>query len=387
MENSSGERITSRRAFVGAASAVSVSALGGCINRSGILENVSEDDRGSTTNDGSGDGADSPTDGGSNDSPAGLPTVDRSLPENYRNAELKDAMVSGGPGKDGIPAIDDPEFTATDDPPSNLGAGDPVFGVAMNGEAKAYPQYVLVWHEIVNDVVGGESIAVTYCPLTGTSQGFYRGGVEFGVSGKLINSNLVMYDRATDSLWPQMLAAAISGPHEGAYLEEFQVIWTTWEQWREQHPETVVLTEDTGYVRNYGGDPYGQYNPRDGYYADDSTLFGPLTIDDRFNKKDVVLGTRNADGATAIPKAILREELVIEGATNGVPYITVYDRALDTGYVYRNPDNTTVEYDSGIFSVGDDKYGPSSLPLEREIGFDAMWFAWYGYYPSTEVHG
>ncbi|TYL36300.1 hypothetical protein CV102_22845 [Natronococcus pandeyae] len=256
----------------------------------------------------------------------------------------------------------------------------------LNGESKAYPQYDLAWHEIVNDVVGGGSVAVTYCPLTGTAQGFYRGESEFGVFGRLINSDLVMFDRGTETWWPQLLAWGIRGSHEAEYLKESQVIWTTWERWRDLHPETVVLTEDTGHVRNYGDDPYGQYNPSSGYYDDENTLFSPLTTDDQFGKKDVVIGARTADGAMAVPKETLRERTVVEGTMSDVPYVTVYDETLDTGYVYRNPGGESVEYEDGTFTVDDDEHDPDGLPLEREIGFDAMWFAWYGYYPSTEVY-
>nr|WP_322987054.1 DUF3179 domain-containing protein [Natribaculum luteum] len=345
--------------------AVAVAALAGCLGGSRVLDSGTDDE-------------DRPT--------AGPPTVDRSLPEEYTTEELDDASLSGGPGPDGIPSIDEPQFTAADDPPTTLEDGDPVFGVELNGDPKAYPQYVLVWHEVVNDVVGGDAVAVTYCPLTGTAQGFYRGESEFGVSGRLINSNLVMFDRGTETWWPQMLARGIRGPHEGEYLEEFQVTWTTWGRWREQYPETVVLTEDTGHVRNYGDDPYGQYNPRSGYYEDENTLFRPLATDDRFPAKAVVVGARNDDGAMAVPKATLRERVVVEGSVTDVPYVTVYDEVLDTGYVYRNADELAVEYDGGALTVDGEEYDADGLPLERELGFDAMWFAWYGYYPSTEVH-
>jgi hypothetical protein len=328
---------------------------------------------------------------GSNDSDGGEsgnepPTADRSLPEAYTAAELRDAVEDGGPPKDGIPSIDDPTFAAADNAPSNLDGGAPVFGVEMNGETKAYPQYVLVWHEIVNDTVGGEPVSVTYCPLTGTAQGFHRGDTEFGVSGRLINANLVMYDRGTDSWWPQMLARAIKGPMQGSYLEEFRVVWTTWEKWRSAHPDTVVLTEDTGHARDYGRDPYGGYNPPSGYYADDNTLFAPLATDDQFRPKEVVLGSRTADGALAVPKRTLREQTVVGGTLAGLQHVTVYDDALDTGYVYRNPEGRTVTSADGDIAVDGTPHAPGELPLDRQLAFDSMWMAWYGYYPSTEVH-
>ncbi|QFU84735.1 DUF3179 domain-containing protein [Natronorubrum aibiense] len=354
----------SRRHVIRTAGSVGLAALAGCLNRSDAF----------------GRGADEDTSVGE------PPIADRSLPEEYTTDELEDASLSGGPGQDGIPAIDEPQFISAETPPTNLADGDPVFGVELNGESKAYPQYILVWHEVVNDRLGGESVAVTYCPLTGTAQGFSRGDGEFGVSGRLINSNLVMFDRGTETWWPQILARGIRGPHEGAYLEEVQVTWTTWERWRKQHPETVVLTEETGHIRDYGADPYGGYNPRSGYYENENTLFSPLATDDRFPAKEVVVGARNADGSMAVPKATLRERVVVDGTMSDVPYVTVYDEKLDTGYVYRNPDTESVESDGGDITVDGDEYDADALPLEREIAFDAMWFAWYGYYPSTEVH-
>ena len=317
----------------------------------------------------------------------GVPVADRSLPQEYGFETLLEESLDGGPGPDGIPSIDDPVFAPADDPPENLADGDPVFGVVLDGEAKAYPQYVLVWHEIGNDVVGDESVAVTYCPLTGTAQGFYRGDVTFGVSGRLINSNLVMFDRETGSWWPQMLAQGIDGDHEGDVLGEFQLTWSSWGQWRDRHPGTVVLTEETGYVRDYGSDPYGGYNPTSGYYSvdDEDTLFPPLATDDRFAPKEVVVGVRTEDGAAAVPTDRLRESGLLEWSMGDEPYVAVYDPGLEAGHVYRNPDGLELEADDGAVVVDGEGYRPDDLPLECAIGVDAMWFAWYGYYPSTEV--
>lgn len=316
----------------------------------------------------------------------GPPVADRRLPQDYTIEQLNESSRSGGPPPDGIPSIDDPRFSAIGDPEPNLVDESPVFGVVINGDARAYPQNILVWHEIVNDVVGGESVAVTYCPLTGTAQGFYRGEATFGVSGQLINANLVMFDRTTESYWPQILAQGISGPHEGDYLDEFQVIWTTWRRWRETHPETRVLSEDTGFARNYGSDPYGSYLPLGGYYSNDRTLFAPLQTSDRFPLKEVVIGVRNEDGAMAVRKDRLRENRIVEGPLNGVDYVSVYDETLDTGYVYRNPEDIDIDFDGIRYVVDGESYDSVGLPLEREIAFDAMWLAWFGYYPSTVIH-
>lgn len=379
-----------RRRLIRTAGICGVTGLAGCVSapdQETPRTGVGDDDAAALGENGdeTDDARDSET-GSSGEESNGPPTAERDLPEDYSIDELMSAAQSGGPPPDGIPSIDDPSFDDPDDSSANLSDQSPVFGVEMDGEAKAYPQHILVWHEIVNDVIAGQSVSVTYCPLTGTAQGFYRGDTTFGVSGQLINTNLVMFDRATESWWPQMLARGIDGPFEGEYLEEFQVIWTTWERWREDHPDTVVLNESTGYARDYGRDPYGSYNPREGYYSDDSMLFPALTTDDRFEPKDVVIGARTSDGAMCVPKETLRAEERIEGTVNGTPYVSVYDPRLDTGYVYRNPDDLEVQDSDLLLEVEGSAYEPDELPLERVIAYDAMWVAWYGYYPSTQVH-
>src|SRR6056297_76969 len=290
---------TSRRRFV-AAAGVALTGLSGCIG--GLtaegVEGQSESAQEGTEREGTGregtgeDGAEQSTTA-SGERVDGIPLRASALPVEYDFAALRDEVLSGGPPKDGIPSIDEPKFWDAREADSELRPEDVVFGLVRNGEMKAYPQKILVQHEITNDVVGDEPVAVTYCPLTGTAMGFRRGETTFGVSGKLVNNNLVMYDRATDSRWPQVLGTAISGEFEGQSLQEFRLVWTTWKRWKAAHPETQVLSTDTGYVRNYGQDPYGSYVPNpSGYYVRDSTLFPPLGQDDRLPNKRVVLGAR-----------------------------------------------------------------------------------------------
>jgi hypothetical protein len=335
--------------------------------------------------------------------------------------ELRQAVLSGGPGKDGIPSIDEPTFTSASEAPGLLGPDSIVFGVARNGVVKAYPQYVLVWHEIANDTLGDLPVSVTYCPLTGTTQGFYRGETTFGVSGNLVNSNLVVYDRGTDSRWPQMLATAISGSLAGRSLREFPLTWTTWGRWKREHPETQVLTEETGYVRDYGRDPYGSYAADSGYYADRGTLFAPLRENDRYHPKAVVVGARTTDGAIAFYEPALRKQGLLEGvpsadagpatttgttiATDGTSeangtsgadggsetagrtsLVATYDPVLDGATVYRNPEGIAFEYREGrVVGPDGDVHAPDALPLEEVMGYDAMWFSWAGFYPNTAI--
>ncbi|MFC4451323.1 DUF3179 domain-containing protein [Halorussus aquaticus] len=315
-----------------------------------------------------------------------VPLANEQLLVEYPLKRLRNEVVSGGPPKDGIPSIDDPKFTGVADADERLQPGDIVFGVAKGDDVKAYPQYILVWHEITNDTLDGTPVSVTYCPLTGTALGFERGETTFGVSGDLLNNNLVMYDRATDSRWPQMLGTAIEGAHEGESLREFRLVWTTWEQWKRRHPETEVLSEDTGYIRDYGGDTYGTYNPRGGYYTSSNTLFDRLQNDDRYPLKKVVLGARTPTDATAFVEDALRKRGLVEGQLGDSPVVAVYDSALDTAYIYRTPDSASINRKNGAVAVNGSTYSPADLPLDRVYGYDAMWFAWVGMYPNTGVH-
>lgn len=369
-------RPATRRAYL---SAIGTVAIAGCLGSAPAEEPTAEAETDSSAS----DGDDVATTGGQ----TGPPTADRTLPLPDTTSSLADGIVSGGVAQDGIPSIDDPQFIDAPDAETWLDDGEPVFGVDVHGEVKAYPQRVLVWHEVVNDVIGGENLAVTYCPLTGTAQGFERGPTEFGVSGRLLNSNLIMYDRASESYWPQMLATAVRGEHEGEVLREFPVTWTTWERWSDTHPETTVLSDETGYARDYADDPYGSYDPTAGFYADDSLIFSPYAPVDEsvLHPKEVVLGARSADGAIAVHKESLASAGVLEGAVDGVPYVAVYDPELDTGYVYRDPNDVGLTYHDGRVTVDGESHRPSGLPLERVLRYDAFWFAWAGYYPETEL--
>jgi hypothetical protein len=378
-----------RRSTIGSLAALGAAGLAGCLDGE-LVGSVRE--RG-----GDGDGSDGSGDGDAPDEGRGPPTADGSRHLAYDLETLREESLSGGVGTDGIPSVENPTFVPIDEP--TLIDDVPVFGVARGGEAKAYPQYVLVHHEIVNDVVGGDPLAVTYCPLTGTAQGFERGGTTFGVSGQLVNSNLIMYDRATGSWWPQMLATGIDGPMRGGTLREFRVVWTTLGEWRAAHPDSRIMTDDTGYARRYENDPYGLYAPLGGYYADEETLFPPLSDPEEGHPKSVVVGARTADGAVAFDKATLLAERVLSGTLrpSDEPVIAVADPTLSTGYVYLNPEDATVEPDGDGYRVGGDGAGGAAgsegavdaadLPLERVLAFDAMWFAWAGFYPETGFAG
>lgn len=368
-----------RRRFL-AGVGIGATALAGCTGSGGAANGARD-----------ADGAEGA--GDSSDADEGLPGTEGEPPTRDPDVDLTNELAtfernarSGGVGRDGIPAIDDPAIDDAEGGDGLMNSGDVVFGVELEGEARAYPRHVLVWHEIVNDELGGMPISVSYCPLTGTAIGFERGSTTFGVSGDLVNSNLIMYDRGTESRWPQVLGTAIDGPLKGEALREVPVTWTTWGRWKEAHPETTTVTERTGYARDYGEDPYGSYDPRSGYYADGDSMFGVMNEDDRLDPKEVVIGTRGADGAIAFEKGRLREERLLEGETGGTTYLIAHDPTLDTGYVYRNPDGKDASVDGeGSYAVEEERYGADGLPLERVNAFDAMWFAWAGFYPDTAL--
>ncbi|AFY69763.1 hypothetical protein Pse7367_1472 [Thalassoporum mexicanum PCC 7367] len=174
-------------------------------------------------------------------------------------------LLNGGPPKDGIPSVDNPEFdTATT---TSYGDDHTVIGIVINGEAKAYPYGVMNWHEIVNDRLGGVNITVSYCPLCDTILAFERGESTFGVSGKLYQSCLVMFDRTDDTLYSQPWGMGIIGPQVNHNLKKIPAVKTTLGAWLEQHPDSLILSTDTGYNRNYTRYPYGSY------YTNDQLIF------------------------------------------------------------------------------------------------------------------
>ncbi len=330
--------------------------------------------------------------GGGDVSESTPPLSEFNVPLAYTLTDLFEESVGSGRNPDDPPAvgrsdvaIDEPSFHSAAD--ANLAGTDLVFGIEKNGETKAYPQHILVWNEIVNDVVGGDPVCVTYCPLTGTAVGFDRGEASFGLSNKLVNSNLILYDRGTETWWPQMLGAGIANENRGQALIETQVVWTTWNRWRQKHPDTTVLTEETGFIRDYGDDPYGSYDPEPGgYYASSEPTRVVMHEDDRFHSKEVVVGARTSDGTVAFVKETMRQSGVETERVGETSYSAFYDDCLDVVYVYRNPDSETFTQENGLYA---DSHGESfradNIPLEAVIAFDAMWFAWVAFFPNTVV--
>lgn len=279
--------------------------------------------------------------------------------------DLTDALVSadevlpGGPPRDGIPAIDHPLFvsaTAAD----FLSGDERVLGIRRNGMKKAYPISIMNWHEIVNDHIGNEPIAVTYCPLCGTGMAFVSEGTDgpltFGVSGLLYNNDMLLYDRQTQSLWSQIMTQAISGPHKGRRLATIPVNHTTWSDWRQRHPETLVLSQNTGFSRDYQRSPYA------GYEASRKVYFPMKFRAQGYHPKEPVLGLEIDNVYKAYPFSELSKiASILPDQVAGKDIEVHFDSEHQTAKVI---DETGRELATVI----------------------AYWFAWYGFHPDTDIY-
>lgn len=269
-------------------------------------------------------------------------------------------IKAGGPPKDGIPSIDNPIFKRAVDY-SFFDDDIYVLGITHHGVAKAYPIPILNWHEIVNDFIDTLPIAVTYCPLCGSGLVFVA-QVEgepntFGVSGLLYQSDLLLYDRRTQSLWSQIMGEAVAGPLSGKKLETMLVRQTTLGDWKRDHPETLVLTTRTGYVRNY------QQSPYQGYEGSEVLYFTPSKTSNLFPPKERVIGVRVGDHVKAYPFSELaaHPELILRDTFKGKVLHIHYDVLNDTAKVT-------------------DEEG------QLYPGKTMFWFAWYAFHPKTAVY-
>jgi hypothetical protein len=328
-------------------------------------------------------------------------------PERFRNVELPvpEDELNRGASKDGIPAITDPVFAADwADVDATLDDDERVIGVVRDGDARAYPLAVLNWHEIVNDDFD-VPVLVTYCPLCGSGVVAER-RVEgepatFGVSGLLWNSDLVMYDTVTDSLWSQILGTAIRGPATGTELSLLPATFATWAAWRDEHPDTSVLLppphSDTvrgRQSRDYERNPYAAYanTGRIGIgYNDDFD-------DDRLHPKASVLGIYANGVARAYPLEEVSTVDLVSDTVGDLPVVVAagadgtlvaYERRVDG-------ETLTFERDGEFLVAGDTRWrllsgtgadGPlADTPLTRANDRSPMfWFAWADFHPETEI--
>jgi len=309
-----------------------------------------------------------------------------------------DELVLGCSGKDCIPAIDDPSFTSAGAAGDWLADDDLVIGVEHDGEARAYPFRILNVHEIVNDEIGGRPVAVTYCPLCRSGLTYSRQvdgrTLTFGVSGRLHNANLVMYDRQTETYWSQIQGEAIVGPLVPGTLE-LMPSTTEWSQWRDAHPETRVLSRDTGIypASTYDRDPYS------GYATRDQVGFGVDAVDDRLHSKTLVHGVVAGGRAVAYPEDTIEAQDVINDRVGGVPVAVVEDQRDGGIRAFRRQVNgSTVRFsaaEDGLVDGSGERWtfdgaarsGPhAGASLERLPTHGFYWFAWSTFHPDTDVY-
>ena len=285
-------------------------------------------------------------------------------------------LTSGGPGKDGIPAIDEPVFEPVEAADGWLEAREPVIELELGSEARAYPLQILIWHEIVNDTVAGLPVAVTFCPLCNTALVFDRRLdsrlLDFGTTGNLRNSDLVMYDRQTESWWQQFGGEAIVGELAGSRLTPVPARIVAWENFARDHPDGQVLSRDTGYPRTYGSNPYG------GYDSVDSPPFFPAANegDDRLPPKERVVFLERGEDAVVVPFSVLEQRGTVEVAVGGerLEAIWVPDvrSALDSGDIS----------DGRLVGSADVR----SVETGERVAFDIpFWFAVAAFRPDVRI--
>jgi hypothetical protein len=315
------------------------------------------------------------------------------IPEN----EVRD----GGPGKDGIPAIDNPKFIRVNEV-NFLNDNDLVLGYADGNEVRAYPHKILDWHEIVNDDTPNHSIAVIYCPLTGTGIGWDRmfgnNKTTFGVSGLLYNSNIIPYDRATDSNWSQLLLKSVNGDLKGTQPVVYNLLETSWKTWKTMYPNSKVLSLNTGYNRNYGNYPYGSYK------TNGTLLFPVSNSDSRVSLKERVLAVIDNEKAKAfrfsqldanenlISTSFNNKNLVIAGSKSA-NLMVAFNTKLADGTVLEfqktnSPLPALLDDDEGntwdVFgkAIAGPREGQKLFPVPQMMGY---WFSFAAFYPDIEL--
>jgi Protein of unknown function (DUF3179) len=248
-----------------------------------------------------------------------------------------DEFIGGGPPKDGIPAIDRPKFVTTAEADGFLADREPVAVLELEGTARAYPLQILIWHEIVNDEIGGRPIAITYCPLCNSTVTFSRqvGGrtLDFGTTGKLRNADLVMYDRQTESWWQQLTADAVVGELTGERLEVLPSQILSWSEFRRLHPDGEVLSRNTGHDRPYGENPYTGYDQ-----PESSPFLFEGETDDSLSPKERVAAVATGNGeAVVYPFGRLAKSAPVNDSIDGSPIVVLFDSevgsALDSATI------------------------------------------------------
>ena len=335
------------------------------------------------------------------------------------NSVPLDEFVGGGPPKDGIPSIDVPKFVGVDEAEEFLDGSEPVAVVELEGEIRAYPLQILIWHEIVNDEIAGEPVAVTYCPLCNSTVAFRREvdgrPVEFGTTGMLRNSDLVMYDRATESWWQQITAVAVVGKLTGTKLEVLPSQILAWDQFQRLHPGGRVLSRETGFNRNYGSNPYTGYDSD----PDSQPFLLEGEADPSLPPKERVAAIQTGDGSAVVyPFSRLADEAPINDEIDGRLVAVFFDpnvaSALDSSAISAGRDvgaaavferlagARTLDFeagpDQGTFRdvqtastwtmSGEATAGPlKGTQLEQVPHDDQFWFALAAFFDDADIRG
>jgi hypothetical protein len=320
--------------------------------------------------------------------------------QQYKWAIPINEIRDGGPGKDGIPSIDNPQFVTVQEA-TFLSDDDLVVGIFQNGVARAYPHIVLDWHEVVNDEISGSFFTLNYCPLTGTAFAWEsrtnNTRSTFGVSGLLYNANLIMYDRNTDSNWSQLRLECVNGSLLGDEPKLYNTIETDWATWRNLYPNTQVLSTQTGFSRNYGVSPYGDYATNNNRFIFRPEIFNTaLPNKDRVyaiidNELSKVYQFSNFEGGNVIKDNFNGSDYVIYGNNN-----LIYGFKLDGAHANLNfeydPNNASAsllkDNEGNTWSVfGEALSGPRAgenlTPVKSVMSY---WFAIAAFYPDPEIY-
>lgn len=328
-------------------------------------------------------------------------TVDSNEPANVSGDWLipENQVFDGGPGKDGIPALTDPEVASISSI-SYLDDSDLVLIFKKDDEVRIYPHPILDWHEIINDKINGTPIAITYCPLTGSGIAWNRiiDGEEttFGVSGLLYNSNLIPYDRKTGSNWSQMKIQSINGPLISSNIKTYPLVESSWRTAKSSFPDAQVVTTNTGFSRNYNDYPYGDYR------RNHSSLIFPTSGDDnRVNAKERILGVFEndntkaykisdfGDGKTLIDN-IGNDRFLIYGNSNKniIVAFNIANIPTSTEFSISSGNDQFILSDNNgnLYDVFGNSNNSGNSNLESAKSFVAYWFAWAAFYPDTELY-
>lgn len=318
-----------------------------------------------------------------------------------------DQVLDGGPGKDGIPALENPDLVIAAGV-DYLSDDDFVIGFKNGDDVRAYPHIILDWHEIINDKVGGVNLAVTYCPLTGTGIGwnrFLEGGITtFGVSGLLYNTNLIPYDRASDSNWSQILNESVNGNARGEQIDLLMLVETNWKTWKTMYPLSKVVSTDTGFSRTYGISPYGDYKTNNELF-----LFPVTPKDNRLPPKERVLTIVDGDDAKAYRFNSFSSSPIIRDTFKGKEHLLVGNEdfllsfeleedkaALEFEYIFDGSDIILADNEGNQWDIfGKAVSGPRSgeansnarepETLKPSSFFMAFWFSIPPFY-TTEIY-